>query len=40
VKEFVEGIDKLQLDVTTVGGIHGDTAPMQAARAAVQGGGR
>jgi glyoxylase-like metal-dependent hydrolase (beta-lactamase superfamily II) len=37
VKEFVEGIDKLQLDVTIVAGIHGDTAPMQAARAATQG---
>jgi len=40
VKEFVEGIDRLQLDVTTVAGIHGDTAPMEAARAAAQGGGR
>jgi glyoxylase-like metal-dependent hydrolase (beta-lactamase superfamily II) len=38
VKELVEGIDKLNLDVTTVAGIHGDTAPMQAVRAAAQGG--
>ena len=38
VKELVDGIDKLRLDVTTVAGIHGDTAPMQAVRAAAQGG--
>jgi glyoxylase-like metal-dependent hydrolase (beta-lactamase superfamily II) len=40
VKELVEGIDKLNLDVTTVAGIHGDTAPMQVVRAAAQGGAR
>jgi len=40
VKELVEGIDKLNLDVTTVAGIHGDTAPMAAVRAAAQGGAR
>jgi glyoxylase-like metal-dependent hydrolase (beta-lactamase superfamily II) len=38
VKELVEGIDRLKLDVTTVAGIHGDTASMQAVRAAAQGG--
>ena len=40
VKELVDGIDKLNLDVTTIAGIHGDTAPMQAVRTAAQGGGR
>lgn len=40
VKELVEGIDKLNIEVTTVAGIHGDTAPMQAVRAAAQGVGR
>ena len=38
VKELVDGIDKLQLDVATIAGIHGDTAPMQAVRTAAQGG--
>ena len=38
VKELVDGIDKLQLDVATIAGIHGDTAPMQAVRMAAQGG--
>ena len=37
VKEFVQGIDKLGLDVTTVAGIHGDTADIQAVRAAAKG---
>lgn len=36
VRELVDGIDKLNLDVTTVVGIHGDSAPMQAVRAAAQ----
>ena len=40
VKELVDGIDKLRLDVTTIAGIHGDAAPMQAVRTAAQGGGR
>jgi glyoxylase-like metal-dependent hydrolase (beta-lactamase superfamily II) len=40
VKEFVAGLDKLGIDVATVVGIHGDSAPMQAARSAAQGGGR
>jgi hypothetical protein len=30
--------DKLNLDVSTIGGIHGDCATMQAAHAAAQGG--
>ena len=37
VKEFVQGIDKLGLDVTTIAGIHGDTANIQAVRAAAKG---
>ena len=37
LKEFVQGIDKLGLDVTTVAGIHGDTADIQAVRAAAKG---
>jgi glyoxylase-like metal-dependent hydrolase (beta-lactamase superfamily II) len=36
VKEFVAGLDKLNLDVATIVGIHGDSATMQAARAAAQ----
>ena len=36
VKELIAGIDKLNLDVTTVVGIHGDSAPIQAVRAAAQ----
>jgi glyoxylase-like metal-dependent hydrolase (beta-lactamase superfamily II) len=38
VKELVDGIDKLNLDVTTIAGIHGDIASMQAVRVAAQGG--
>ena len=37
VKEFVAGLDRLALDVATVVGIHGDSASMQATRAAAQG---
>ena len=40
VKELVAGLDQLNLDVTTIVGIHGDSAPIQAARAAAQGGAR
>jgi glyoxylase-like metal-dependent hydrolase (beta-lactamase superfamily II) len=36
VKEFVNGLDKLNLDVVTIVGIHGDSATFQAARAAAQ----
>jgi hypothetical protein len=39
VKEFVDKLDKLNLDVTTIVGIHGDQASMQAARAAAKSGG-
>jgi glyoxylase-like metal-dependent hydrolase (beta-lactamase superfamily II) len=38
VKEFVAGLDKLAIDVATIVGIHGDSASMQATRAAAQGG--
>ena len=38
VKEFIAALDKLNLDVTTIVGIHGDSATLQAARAAAQGG--
>jgi glyoxylase-like metal-dependent hydrolase (beta-lactamase superfamily II) len=38
VKEFVAGLDKLNLDVATIVGIHGDSVSMQATRTAVQGG--
>lgn len=38
VKEFVTALDKLNLDVSTIVGIHGDSATMQVARAAAQGG--
>jgi glyoxylase-like metal-dependent hydrolase (beta-lactamase superfamily II) len=38
VKELVAGLDKLNLDVATIVGIHGDSASMQATRAAAQGG--
>ena len=38
VKEFVAGLDKLGIDVATIVGIHGDSASMQATRAAAQGG--
>lgn len=36
VKEFVDRLDKLDLDVTTIVGIHGDQASLQAARAAAK----
>lgn len=36
VKEFVPALDKLNLDVATIVGIHGDSATLQAARAAAQ----
>lgn len=36
VKEFLSALDKLNLDVSTIVGIHGDSATLQAARAAVQ----
>jgi glyoxylase-like metal-dependent hydrolase (beta-lactamase superfamily II) len=36
VKEFVTAVDKLNLDVATIVGIHGDSATLQAARAAAQ----
>jgi len=36
VKEFVAALDKLNLDVATIVGIHGDSATLQAARAAAQ----
>jgi len=38
--ELLKGIDQLKLDVTTIAGIHGDTADIQALRAAVKGGQR
>jgi glyoxylase-like metal-dependent hydrolase (beta-lactamase superfamily II) len=38
--ELLAGIEKLQLDVETIAGIHGDTADMQALRAAAKGGQR
>jgi glyoxylase-like metal-dependent hydrolase (beta-lactamase superfamily II) len=38
VKEFVTGLDKLGIEVATIVGIHGDSASMQATRAAAQGG--
>jgi len=36
VKELISGIDKLNLDIATVVGIHGDSAPIQAVRAAAK----
>lgn len=36
VKEFVAGLDRLNLDVATIVGIHGDTASMQATREAAK----
>jgi hypothetical protein len=36
VKEFVAALDKLNLDVVTIVGIHGDSATLQAARSAAQ----
>jgi hypothetical protein len=38
VIEFITALDKLNLDVGTIVGIHGDSATIQAARAAAQGG--
>jgi glyoxylase-like metal-dependent hydrolase (beta-lactamase superfamily II) len=38
VKEFIASLDKLDLDVATIVGIHGDSASVQAARAAAQAG--
>ena len=40
VKEFVASLDKLNLDVATIVGIHGDSASLQSARTAAQGGQR
>jgi hypothetical protein len=37
VKDFVAGLDKLHLDVATIVGIHGDSASIQATRAAATG---
>lgn len=37
VRELISGLDRLGLDVDTIVGIHGDSAPMKAARAAAQG---
>ena len=36
VREFVNALDKLNLDVATIVGIHGDSAPIQAVRAAAK----
>lgn len=36
VKEFIAALDKLNLDVATIVGIHGDSASLQAAREAAQ----
>ena len=36
VKDFVAALEKLNLDVATIVGIHGDSATLQAARAAAQ----
>ena len=36
VKEFVAELDKLNLEVATIVGIHGDSATLQATRAAAQ----
>ncbi len=36
VKEFVGELDKLNLEVATIVGIHGDSATLQATRAAAQ----
>ncbi len=37
VKEYISSLDKLDLDVATIVGIHGDSASLPAARAAAQG---
>ena len=34
LREFVQAVDKLNLDIQTIAGIHGDSAAMQAVRAA------
>jgi glyoxylase-like metal-dependent hydrolase (beta-lactamase superfamily II) len=36
VKEFIQALDKLNLDVATIVGIHGDQASLEAARAAAK----
>lgn len=36
VKEFITALDKLDLDVSTIVGIHGDSAPLSATRAAAK----
>lgn len=36
VKEFVQELDKLNLDVGTIVGIHGDQASLEAARGAAK----
>ena len=36
MKEFVTALDKANLDVSTIVGIHGDSATMQAAMKAAQ----
>jgi glyoxylase-like metal-dependent hydrolase (beta-lactamase superfamily II) len=38
VDEFLQGIERLKLDVTTIAGIHGDTGNMEGLRAAAKGG--
>ncbi len=38
VREFLQGIEMLNLDVTTIVGIHGNTADIQALRTAAKGG--
>jgi glyoxylase-like metal-dependent hydrolase (beta-lactamase superfamily II) len=38
VDEFLRGVEKLKLDVTTIAGIHGDTGNMEGLRAAAKGG--
>ena len=38
LREFVQAVDKLNLDIQTVAGIHGDSATMQAVRAAAKAG--
>jgi len=38
--DLLQGIEKLKLDVTTIAGIHGDTASMEALRAVAKGGQR
>jgi glyoxylase-like metal-dependent hydrolase (beta-lactamase superfamily II) len=38
VSEFVQAVDKLNLDIQTVAGIHGDSVAMQAVRTAAKAG--